>query len=177
MKGNASQLPFPDSSFHLVTNFGMLEHISPGARLNVIREMFRVVKPGGYLFIIAGPNKYFPYDQHFPNFPFANWLPRQLKIALAEKVGPRLLLNPPWAISKKEFSVALSTGNVELINLYAYYMRMPSGESQIGSSLKPLKLAMYLKRKWHLHILYGYIASFLELVSFEHCHILALRKK
>jgi ubiquinone/menaquinone biosynthesis C-methylase UbiE len=46
--GNALQLPFKDGSFDVVMSFGLLEHFE--APEQPIREMVRVLKPGGLFF-------------------------------------------------------------------------------------------------------------------------------
>ena len=46
-QGDASQLPFPDASFDLVFTRYMLLHVPDPAE--VIREMFRVTRPGGFV--------------------------------------------------------------------------------------------------------------------------------
>lgn len=46
--GSATELPFDDGTFDLVTQFVCLSSIlDPGVRAHVIREMFRVARPGG----------------------------------------------------------------------------------------------------------------------------------
>ena len=44
-------LPFADSSFDLVTTYQTLEHVQDVARC--LREMLRILKPGGILYIVA----------------------------------------------------------------------------------------------------------------------------
>lgn len=43
------ELPFPDSSFHLVTCLDVIEHIRDDRR--ALRELFRVTRPGGHLVV------------------------------------------------------------------------------------------------------------------------------
>jgi ubiquinone/menaquinone biosynthesis C-methylase UbiE len=47
----AQALPFDDSRFDLVTSTVMLHHVPAAARLDVVREMARVTKPAGRVFI------------------------------------------------------------------------------------------------------------------------------
>lgn len=49
--GNATKLPFRAESFDLVTAMELLEHIKDDA--GALREWFRVLKPGGVLFLTA----------------------------------------------------------------------------------------------------------------------------
>src|SRR5262245_51508514 len=60
LRASATVLPFGDASFDIAVNIGMLEHIPPQERPGVLREMFRVVRPGGHLFLIAGPTRATP---------------------------------------------------------------------------------------------------------------------
>lgn len=49
---SATDLPFADESFDLVTSFDVLVQIpGPGADERAMREMFRVLKPGGIAFV------------------------------------------------------------------------------------------------------------------------------
>jgi SAM-dependent methyltransferase len=54
--GTVSHLPFRDDFFHVVWNSGVLEHFNISKRREFIREMVRVLKPGGILVVIV-PNK------------------------------------------------------------------------------------------------------------------------
>ncbi|GAI08465.1 unnamed protein product, partial [marine sediment metagenome] len=76
--GDGNLLPFREGCFDLVLSIGLLEHIEIERHDKVLRESMRVLKPGGVMFIICSPNKWFPYDMHF-ELPFVNWLPRYLK--------------------------------------------------------------------------------------------------
>ena len=44
-------LPFPDNCFDLATTFDVLAELSPGNDSRALRELLRVLKPGGILFI------------------------------------------------------------------------------------------------------------------------------
>ncbi len=57
-----SQIPFKDSSFDVIVAAGVLEHVRfPNKSL---RELYRVLRPGGKLFIFLYPNR-FSYTEHF----------------------------------------------------------------------------------------------------------------
>lgn len=48
---DAQLLPFPDNSFNLVTIFDVLYHQAIKSDLKVIKEAFRVLRPGGFLLV------------------------------------------------------------------------------------------------------------------------------
>lgn len=172
--GTASDLPFGNESFELAVTIGMLEHISPTVRSVMLREMFRVIKPGGYLFLIAGPTKATPFDQHIPGHPFSNWLSRGRKLQISKKAGRRQFLAVPWGISRRELREALS--GAEFRNLYGAYFSQGGGQTGGEFSWKPLSMLVWMKRRFKLHQVFGLIAAMLYLLHQEHCHILAIRK-
>lgn len=57
-----TKLPFPDQAFDAVLSCGVLEHVDehsePGNERKSLRELSRVLKPGGTLFIYQLPQKY-----------------------------------------------------------------------------------------------------------------------
>ena len=53
--GNIKSLPYPDNTFDIVWNEGVIEHFDNGERKKILEEMLRVIKPGGALIIMA-PN-------------------------------------------------------------------------------------------------------------------------
>jgi ubiquinone/menaquinone biosynthesis C-methylase UbiE len=53
----AENLPFPDASFDVVTAYAFLHHLEDYSK--VLREAFRVLKPGGGVYVDLEPNKLF----------------------------------------------------------------------------------------------------------------------
>jgi len=81
----AFTLPFVDAAFDFVYTFGVIEHVGTTdghanrradyhrIRHEWLREVFRVVRPGGYA-LIGGPNRSFPIDvAHGPDPRAARW--------------------------------------------------------------------------------------------------------
>ena len=69
----ASGLHFRDGTFDVALFANVFEHIPPGERDVSLREIYRVLKPGG---VVVGqlPNPYFPIESH-SRLPFMGWLP------------------------------------------------------------------------------------------------------
>src|SRR5512136_1846490 len=59
IQADCHDLPFKDHSFDLVLSLGVLEHVSDYEL--AITEMKRVLKPGGYLFLMMGPTPLWKY--------------------------------------------------------------------------------------------------------------------
>jgi ubiquinone/menaquinone biosynthesis C-methylase UbiE len=90
---NAEKLPFPDASFDAVSSVYLFHELPRNARRNVVREMLRVVKPGGVIVIedsaqpSESPNlehvlRGFPVDFHEPFY--ADYLEDDIAAMLAE---------------------------------------------------------------------------------------------
>jgi|RhiMetdeSRZDD1v2_1073273.scaffolds.fasta_scaffold07280_9 cyclopropane fatty-acyl-phospholipid synthase-like methyltransferase len=74
---DTAALPFVDGEFMFILANGVLEHI-PQPRDPYIRELWRVLAPGGHLMISETPNKYFPKEVHTTSLWFNHWLPSGL---------------------------------------------------------------------------------------------------
>lgn len=71
--GRASRLDFPDTTFDVAVFANVFEHVPPAERDVSLREIYRVLKPGG---VVVGqlPNPYFPIESH-SRLPFMGYLP------------------------------------------------------------------------------------------------------
>ena len=85
-------IPLPSSTFDLILSHEVIEHVQDDRA--AIREMIRVIKPGGRIVIFC-PNRGYPYETHgifwkgkyyFGNKLFVNYLPRVLRDKLAPHV-------------------------------------------------------------------------------------------
>lgn len=85
-------LPLPKNSFDLALSHEVLEHVQDDRR--AVREIVRVLRPGGRLVIFA-PNRGYPFETHgiywrgnyhFGNIPLVNYLPRRWRDGLAPHV-------------------------------------------------------------------------------------------
>ncbi len=72
--GDAMSLPIANSSIDVIICAQVYEHVPDDETL--VAEMYRVLKPGGFVFF-SGPNKLFPMEPHY-FLPFLHWLPERL---------------------------------------------------------------------------------------------------
>ena len=86
------QLPFPSESFDAILSHEVLEHVQDDQQ--AVREMVRVLRPGGRIVIFA-PNRGYPFETHgiywkakyhFGNIPLVNYLPTYYRDKLAPHV-------------------------------------------------------------------------------------------
>ncbi len=85
-------LPLPSGTFDLILSHEVIEHMQDDQA--AVREMIRVVKPGGRIVLFC-PNRGYPFETHgvywrgsyqFGNIPFVNYLPRVWRNKLAPHV-------------------------------------------------------------------------------------------
>ncbi|MCB9453199.1 MAG: class I SAM-dependent methyltransferase [Anaerolineaceae bacterium] len=88
----AEYLPYPANTFDTILSHEVLEHVVDDRM--AVREMTRVLKPGGRIAIFV-PNRWYPFETHghywrgeyhFGNTPLINYLPNNLRDKLAPHV-------------------------------------------------------------------------------------------
>jgi len=105
---NGEHLPFADGAFDVVTSVYLFHELPRNARRNVVREMFRVVRPGGLVVIedsaqlvesaaIASALREFPREFHEPFY--ADYLEDDLAGILRE-VGFAVTAVEPHLVAK-----------------------------------------------------------------------------
>jgi SAM-dependent methyltransferase len=94
---DTTHLPLADESVEVVVANAVLEHIPP-PRVPHIRELWRVLAPGGHLIVNETPNKYLPKDFHTTGLWFVPWLPQEIARRYAIWRG-RFSPNADWPSS------------------------------------------------------------------------------
>ena len=80
-------LPLRRNVMDVCLSIAVLEHLAHrGNVIAAIREMFRVLKPGGLLYIQT-ENRLWPLDTHDTRLPFIRWLPDKIASFIARKLG------------------------------------------------------------------------------------------
>jgi SAM-dependent methyltransferase len=103
---DAIRLPYPDGHFDFLFSFGVIEHVGTtnghsdrrpdyaAVRTAWVRELFRVVRPGGAMFL-AGPNRNFPVDTAHGLDTRASglelWLSRRIGVSVHKTWGENFL--------------------------------------------------------------------------------------
>jgi ubiquinone/menaquinone biosynthesis C-methylase UbiE len=78
-EGNIDSIPFPDNRFDVVMCSFMIFHMPDDVRGRGFKEIYRVLKPGGHLFILdfALPDK--TWKRHFVQMHFGNMIQHDVR--------------------------------------------------------------------------------------------------
>lgn len=82
------RLPFPDASFDVVICNSVLEYVPRELRPPVFRELDRVLRPGGVIFILGTSSRLWPREVHSRRW-FANYVPYALERILGRRLVPQ----------------------------------------------------------------------------------------
>jgi SAM-dependent methyltransferase len=135
----AEALPWPAESFDLVVSGNVMEHVAdPEA---AIREMYRVVRPGGALINLC-PNYLFPYEPHY-GVPI---------IPCAVRLSGRLLwrsfsADPLWQ----------SLNGISAITVSRIARSLPGSELRFHDAIG--RIVARLKRDAHFAKRHGWLSS------------------
>ncbi len=109
---NGIHLPFPDNTFHYITNLGSLEHYTDIPQ--GVREMARVLKPGGKV-AISLPNSYYLVDIIWLVWRTGYGPSHQQTLERFSTVG--------------EWKEILNEGGIEVMQIYSYNFSFPKSKS------------------------------------------------
>jgi demethylmenaquinone methyltransferase/2-methoxy-6-polyprenyl-1,4-benzoquinol methylase len=130
IEGDALRLPFPDRSFDAVTiGFGLrnLEDFRRG-----LREMHRVLKPGGALVILEFSRPVMPVFKHIFNFYFRRILPRLGAAISGDRTAYQYLPDSVWRFPTPVELAALMRADgfqqVDYVNLTGGIATLHSGK-------------------------------------------------
>jgi len=114
----------------MVTMDAVLEHLTISERLNLLKEVWDFLPPGGVLVIYETPNRLFYYDAHTFLLPFINSLPDELAVLYAKNKSPRKefldeLEQENWqtrlykagrGVSYHEFELSIDFNKMKILN-------------------------------------------------------------
>ena len=93
---DGNTLPGNLKTFDAVILSAVWEHLLPTERPAVMKQIWSVLRPGGYLFINQTPNRYSPIDSHTTGLPFINYLPDRAAHAAAVHFSKRIEPGTSW---------------------------------------------------------------------------------
>jgi SAM-dependent methyltransferase len=88
---DTTRLPFEGGSFAAVSCNSVLEYVAPDALDGVLREVDRVLAPGGLVAVLGTSNRLWPREQHSQRW-LVHYVPRALDRLLGEEAPRRGVL-------------------------------------------------------------------------------------
>jgi len=82
-------LPENLEKYDFVIFSAVYEHLLPHERPLIMKEVWKRLRPGGYLFINQTPNIRFPFELHTTMLPLINYLPDRLALAMTHRFSKR----------------------------------------------------------------------------------------
>ena len=83
-------LPFKNGSFEIVLCNGVIEHMPPEERRIYIKELWRLLTPGGYILVHETPNRLWPIDSHTTGLPLVPYMSPRLAMKFAVMFSKRI---------------------------------------------------------------------------------------
>jgi SAM-dependent methyltransferase len=134
IEASADTLPFDDASFDVVLSLEMLEHIPADARPKVLRELFRMLRPGGRMVVT------FPADE----------AARRLDLRLNEAYRRRYGEDHPWVAEHIAEGVPSTEETVALVRSIAGEDATVDVHKHDPARSWLLHQMLYGARRWYL---------------------------
>jgi 2-polyprenyl-3-methyl-5-hydroxy-6-metoxy-1,4-benzoquinol methylase len=93
-RGNG--LPSDIGPFRAIMLSAVFEHLLPAERESLLPALWRLLTPGGVLFIDETPARWFPIETHTTGLPLINYLPDRLAAAYARRFSKRIRRDATW---------------------------------------------------------------------------------
>jgi SAM-dependent methyltransferase len=108
-----NDLPPEAREMDFVVLSGVYEHLLPEERKRLLPRIWKVIKPGGFLFLNQTPQRGFPLERHTTGgLPFINYLPDAAAHWYARKFSKRNLEHASWV---KMLRMGIRGGSVKEI--------------------------------------------------------------
>jgi SAM-dependent methyltransferase len=135
---DTTRLPFDDGAFDAVSCNSVLEYVPRGALGGVLRELDRVLAPGGHVIILGTSNQLWPYEMHTGRW--TNYVPAPLRRLLFAGT-PRAGVTP-WrlrrGLGRRYLDVTRRDGGRLLIDLKAKMGASPRHLRLLGAANRVL---------------------------------------
>ena len=89
-------LPPNIGRFDFVLLSAVLEHLLPTERRSLLPTLWRLLEPGGVLFISETPSRWLPIETHTTGLPLINYLPRRVALGYARRAAKCIEPTASW---------------------------------------------------------------------------------
>jgi len=93
---DGNTLPGNLGTFDTVVLSAVWEHLLPMERPAVLKQIWSVLRPGGYLFLNQTPNRFSPLESHTTGLPLINFLPDRFAHKAAVRFSRRTKPDTTW---------------------------------------------------------------------------------
>jgi len=97
LHGGTTSLPFDDATFDIVSCNSVVEYLAPDQLETIAKELGRVLKEGGTVFVMGTSSRLAPREVHSRRY-FVNYLPRFIDKAVGDRALQRGVW--PWRIRR-----------------------------------------------------------------------------
>jgi len=91
-------LPEGIGPFRAIMLSAVFEHLLPAERRTLLPMLWRLLEPGGVMFVDETPSRWFPIETHTTGLPFINYLPDGLAAAYARRCSRRVRRDHSWDV-------------------------------------------------------------------------------
>ena len=93
---NPDSVPEGIGKFHYVMFSAVYEHLLPHERRSLLPLVWRLLEPGGVLFLNQTPYRYSPIDVHTTRLPLINYLPAPVALRYARRFSRCVTAQEDW---------------------------------------------------------------------------------
>jgi 2-polyprenyl-3-methyl-5-hydroxy-6-metoxy-1,4-benzoquinol methylase len=90
------ELPRDIGAFDFACLSAVYEHLLPAERPVLMMRLWRVLRPGGILFLNQTPHRYYPLEYHTTGLPLLNYLPARAAFFAARHLSRRVDRGQTW---------------------------------------------------------------------------------
>jgi 2-polyprenyl-3-methyl-5-hydroxy-6-metoxy-1,4-benzoquinol methylase len=89
-------LPPGLGTFDMVVLSAVWEHLLPSERPEVLKQIWSLLRPGGFFFLNQTPHRFTPVETHTTGLPLINYLPDRLALSFARSFSKRVDRHETW---------------------------------------------------------------------------------
>lgn len=93
---DSESLPADLGEFDFIFFSAVFEHLLPAERTHLLPKVWRLLRPGGVLFLNQTPHRFFPVEGHTTGLPLINYLPDGMAHLLTNNLCGRIPRGTDW---------------------------------------------------------------------------------